>query len=202
MLLVAWATPLAQLAAPGFAGHALVHVAVAALAAPFVAAGLAASRALMARLPESLVSPMPVALGAFALWWLWYIPILHGLARLSPWVGIAEQLSCFAAGLLLWTVALRPGSGPAAILALLLTALHTVLLGLVLMLAPRPLYPYAIDTLGEIYAVLASQRTGGMLMLLGGGLAHLAGGLYLAHRLLNEPPGAATGRLAGTGDAR
>lgn len=208
ILLAAWSTPLPGLAAAGFAGHMLVHVAVAALAAPLIAVALAASPGLMARLPDSLVSPMPVAMAGFGIAWAWHIPVLHGLARLSPWVGIAEQASVFVAGLLLWTTALRPGNtadgeAGAGILALLLTAMHMVLLGLLLTLTPRPLYGYAIDTLGDFYAELASQRLGGMLMLLGGGLSHLAGGLYLINRLLRQPPGVAGAPpLAATGDGR
>ena len=211
VLLAAWLTPLPRLAASGFASHMLVHVAVAALAAPLIAAALAASPRLMARLPDSLVSPMPVAMAGFGVVWLWHIPVLHGLARLSPWMGIAEQASFFVAGLLLWTTALRPCNtgnasdreAGAAILALLLTATHLVLLGTLLTLAPRPLYTYAIDTLGDVYAELAGQRVGGMLMLLGGGLSHLAGGLYLISRLLRQPPGvAAAPPLSATGDGR
>lgn len=186
----------------------LVHVAVASLAAPLIAAALAGSPRLMARLPDSLVSPLPVALAGFGVVWLWHIPILHGLARLSPWVGIAEQASFFVAALLLWTTALRPapsasdGNAGDGILALLLTAMHMVLLGMLLTLTPLPLYTYAIDTLGAVYAELAAQRIGGMLMLLGGGLSHLAGGLYLVNRLLRQPPGVAAARLSATGDSR
>lgn len=210
VLLAAWLTPLPRLATPGFAGHMLVHVLVAALAAPLIAAALAASPRLMARLPESLVSPMPAALAGFGVVWLWHIPVLHGLAGLSPWVAIAEQASFFVASLLLWATALRQGKpgdaadgeAAAGILALLLTAMHMVLLGLLLTLTPRPLYTFAIDTLGDVYAELGSQRLGGMLMLLGGGLSHLAGGLYLISRLLRQPPGVTAPPLSAAGDGR
>ncbi|HET6629029.1 MAG TPA: cytochrome c oxidase assembly protein [Woeseiaceae bacterium] len=206
VLLAVWLTPLPRLAGSGFAADVLVNVAVLGLAAPLIAAALAASPGLMARLPDSLVSPMPVALAGFGVVWLWHIPVLHGLAGLSRGVWIAEQASFAVAGLLLWTTALRPASASgreagAGILALLLTATHLVLLGTLLALAPRPLYTYAIDTLGDAYAELAAQRVGGMLMLLAG-FSHLAGALYLVNRLLRQPPDAVAPRLRATSDGR
>ncbi len=210
MLLAAWFTPLPQLAASGFTSDTLVRVAVLALAAPLVAAPLAASPRLMARLPRSRVSPMPVAMIALGVVWLWHLPILHGLARLSPWVWAAEQVSLLVVALLLWITALRPPVSPeagmsAGILALLLTAMHMVLLGLLLMLAPLPLYDngYAIQSLSDVYAALAGQRVGGLLMLLVGGLAHLAGGLYLGVRRLRPRRGnSATAALMRSADGR
>lgn len=176
-----------------------------ALAAPLIAGALVGVPHVMSRLPRSLLAPMPVALVEFSVVWLWHIPILQGLARLSPWVWATEQASLFVAALLLWTTALRP-SGPseggagAGILALLVTAMHLALLGTLLAFTPQPLYSYAIETLGDVYAQLAGQRVGGMLMLLGG-LLHLAAGLYLVCRLLQRPPeSAAATRLVSSAD--
>jgi putative membrane protein len=206
VLAIVWLTPLPQLAGPAFASHMIVHVGVVAVAAPLIAAALAAWPALMARMPRSLVSPIPASALEFAVVWLWHLPMLHGLARLTPSVWVAEQASFFIAGLLLWTSALRPaspseGAAGAGILALLMTSMHMVLLGTLLTLAPRPLYTHAINSLGDVYAQLAGQRIGGMLMLLGGGLPYLAGGLYLVHRLLRQPPGPTpTVRCSPSGD--
>ncbi len=192
ILAAAWLTPLPQLIAPELAGRTLVHVAVIALAAPLIAGALVVTPQVTSRLPRSLVSPLPAALVEFSVLWLWYIPILHGLARLSPWVWAAEQASLFVAALLLWTATLRPsgrgqGGAGAGILALLGTAMHMALLGTLLAFTPWPLYIHAIETLGDVYAQLAGQRVGGMLMLLCG-LLHLAAGLYLVSRLLRRPP--------------
>jgi putative membrane protein len=206
VLAIVWLTPLPQLAGSAFASHMIVHVGVVAVAAPLIAAALAARPALMARVPRSLVSPIPASALEFAVVWLWHLPMLHGLARLTPAVWVAEQASFFVAGLLLWTSALRPASASedgagAGILALLMTSMHMVLLGTLLTLAPRPLYTHAINSLGDVYAQLAGQRIGGMLMLLGGGLPYLAGGLYLVNRLLRQPPGPTpTVRYSPTGD--
>lgn len=193
VLACAWLTPLPQLAGSGFASDMVVHVSVLALAAPLIAAALVSAPRLMACLPRWRVSPIPVAVFEFAVVWLWHLPILHGLARLSTWGWIAEQASFFIAGLLLWTTALRPadrseGGASAGILALLLASTHMVLLGTLLTLAPQPLYTHAIASLGDVYAQLAAQRAGGVIMLLGGGLSGLAGGLYLVHRVLRAVP--------------
>ena len=193
VLAAAWMTPLPQLAGPGFASQMLVHVLVLAIAAPLIGAALASDPRLMARLPRSLVSPIPAAVFEFAVVWLWHLPILHGLARLSTWGSVAEQGSFFLAGVLLWTTALRPagrseGGAGTGVLALIMTSTHLVLLGSLLTLAPVPLYTHAIASLGDVYAELAAQRAGGMIMLLGGGLSCLAGGVYLVQRALRPGP--------------
>lgn len=208
VLAIVWFTPLPELAGSAFASHMIVHVGVVAVAAPLIAAALAAEPKLMTRLPGSLMSPIPASAIEFAVVWLWHLPMLHGLARLTPSIWVAEQASFLIAGLLLWTSALRPaspsgGGAGAGILALLMTSMHMVLLGTLLTLAPRPLYTHALHSIGEVYAQLGGQRIGGMLMLLGGGLPYLAGGLYLVDRLLRRPPGAAPAvRCSPTGDGR
>lgn len=188
VLAAAWLSPLPRLAGSAFAAQVLVSVSVLAVAAPLIAAALVADARLMARLPRSLVSPIPVAVFGFAVVWLWHVPVPYGLARLSPGCQLAEQASFLATGLLLWTTALRPagaaeGDASAGVLALLMGATQMVLLGTLLALAPQPLYTHAIASLGDAYAELAAQRTGGMIMLLGG-LPYLAGSVYLVHRLL------------------
>jgi putative membrane protein len=189
----AWPGPLPQLASSPFASHMIVHIAVVAVAAPLIGAWLATDSRLMARLPRSAFSPIPASVVEFIVVWMWHLPILHELARLSDRVWLTEQASFLLAGVLLWTSALRPGPAAeggsgAGVLALLMTSMHMVLLGTLLTLAPRPLYPHAIQSLGDVYAHLAGQRIGGMLMLIGGGLPYLAGGLYLVNRLLRQPP--------------
>jgi putative membrane protein len=192
ILVAAWFGPLRELgqsfAQSAFAGHMAVHVAVVAVAAPLISAWLAADPRLMARMPRSLISPIPVSAFEFLVVWAWHAPMLHELARLSAAARVAEQASFLIAGILLWTSALRRGGGAGpGIIALLLTSMHMILLGTLLTLAPRPLYTHAISSIGDVYAHLSGQRVGGMLMLLGGGLPYLAGGLYLVHRLLRGP---------------
>lgn len=195
VLLAAWFSPLPGLAGSPFAGHMIVHVAVVAVAAPLIGIWLVPAMRRAGPAAEPLLPPLPASLFAFAVVWTWHLPLLHGLARLSDVAWSVEQVSFLVAGLLLWTSALRPATSSAAagagILALLVTAAQTVLLGTLLTLAPRPLYPHEIQTLGDVYAHLAGQRLGGLLMLLGGGLPYLAGALYLADRVLRRPAGGA-----------
>lgn len=199
VLATAWLTAVPQLAGSGFESRMLVHVLVLAVAAPLIGTALAFEPRLMARLPRSLISPIPVAVAEFAVVWLWHLPILHGLASLSSWGCIAEQASFLVAGLLLWITALRPpgpsegGGAGASVLALLMASTHRVILGALLMLAPEPLYTHAISSLGDVYAELAAQRTGGMMMLLGGASC-LAGSLYVVRRALR--PAGSTGAAA------
>jgi cytochrome c oxidase assembly factor CtaG len=64
--------------------------------------------------------------------------------------------------------------------ALFLTMLHTGLLGILITLAPAPLYPsYAAATPWLGLGPLEDQQLAGIVMLIPGGLAYLAGGLAL-----------------------
>src|SRR3546814_8836688 len=100
-----------------------------------------------------------------------------------------EQASFLGAGLLLWVAALGQGSAPsrdraaAGALALLLTAIHMTLLGVLLAMATRVLYPHAGHG-GGVEHLLRDQQAGGVLMLLIGGVSYLVGALVLLRRLL------------------
>jgi cytochrome c oxidase assembly factor CtaG len=64
--------------------------------------------------------------------------------------------------------------------ALFLTMLHTGLLGILITLAPAPLYAsYAVRTPWAALGPPEDQQLAGMIMLIPGGLAYLAGGLGL-----------------------
>lgn len=208
VLYAAWFGPLPLLAGAPFAAHMIVHISVVGVAAPLIGAWLASSRVPMNRILQPLFSPIPASVFEFIVIWAWHTPMLHELSRLSRSAYVAEQFSFVIAGILLWTSALRRGplaaaNSGAGVIALLLTSMHMILLGTLLTLAPRPFYTHAIASVGDVYAQLAGQRIGGMLMLLGGGLPYLAGGLYLVNRLLHEPqPGAAPVRRSPLGDPR
>lgn len=190
VLLAAWWSPLPEWAFGPFASRMLVHLAMIAVAAPLIGYWLAGTR-----LRQSAAAPLfpPLAAAAIELIvvWLWHLPLLHGLARFSGGVGWLEQSSLLAAALLLWTSALessRRGDQGARILALLVTSMHLMLLGTVLTLASRPLYGHGIQTLSDVYAQLAGQRQGGMLMLIGGVTHWLVAALWLVDRLRDRLP--------------
>ncbi len=190
--LSAWAALLAGFVPAPFVRHMLADVAVTALAAPLLAAGLAGRLR-----PIPLPPPLPACAAAFAALWLWHVPLLHGLAVFSPLVRVIEELCLLGAAFVLWASALRAtaGGGATGILALLLTAMHVFVLGSLLALAPRPLYTADIRTLGDVYAHLAAQGAGGM-VLLAGGVMHCAGALWLLGRLLRPPRDAFNGGAA------
>ncbi len=192
VLAAAWLGPLPELAQERFVAHMILHVAVVAVAAPLIGAGLA-DAAFLRRL-RVLLAPIPASLIEFLVVWGWHAPWLHHLARTSTGALLAEQASFFVAGFLLWAAAFRrsPESSGSGILALLLTSMHMILLGTLLTLAPRPLYHGAADGL------LADQQLGGILMLLGGGVPYLVGALWLTWRLL-QPPDAAKLRRGSSG---
>ncbi|MGZ8464590.1 MAG: cytochrome c oxidase assembly protein [Candidatus Binatia bacterium] len=190
-----WLTPWASLGMAPFSAHMVVHMGIVAVAAPLLALGVAGS-ALdpVARLP-ALFPPVPVSLVEFIVVWAWHTPALHHAARQPGLASLAEQGMFFLAGLWLWLAVVggtgdeRRGRAGSGVLALLLTSMHMTLLGVLLALAPRPLFAHdtadathALDAL----AALADQQLGGAIMLLIGGVAYLAGGLWLTAGLLRR----------------
>jgi putative membrane protein len=96
-----------------------------------------------------------------------------------------------AAGLLLWSACLgtldadnsdRRGAGVAA---MLLTTMHMTLLGVLITLAPRPLFEASGFTCLDVtLPPLVDQQVGGVVMLLVGAASYLLGGLALLARVL------------------
>jgi F-type H+-transporting ATPase subunit alpha len=115
-----------------------------------------------------VLTPLAAAALEFAVVWGWHAPALCTATQTSNLVFVAEQASWLAIGLVLWASVLRDGPGTglrlwAGVLALLLTSMHMTLLGTLLALAERPLYP----------VLLADQRVGGLIMLGAGGIVFL-----------------------------
>lgn len=189
LLGIAWLGPLPELARHSFAAHMTMHVLVIAVAAPALAIGLAGGRFDPARRVPALVLPVPASLVELVVVWAWHAPALHHAARAVPVLLILEQASFLAAGLLVWLAAfggegaLRRERAAGGIAGLLLTSTHMTLLGVLLALAPRPLYMHAA---APGLSQLDDQHLGGVLMLAFGGAAYLAGGLYLLAGLIRE----------------
>ena len=178
-----------------FSMHMAVHMALVAVAAPLLALLVADTTLDPARrYPRSWLAtawwPLLASALEFVLVWGWHAPRLHHWAGLHPAVFVLEQASFLGAGLLLWLAALGEGPRPsrgragAGALALLLTATHMTLLGVLLVSAPRLLYAHAA---GDPAQSLQDQQLGGVLMLAVGGVAYLLGALVLLRRLLRWP---------------
>ena len=203
----AWLGPLPQLASQVFAAHMTMHVAVVAVAAPLLAVALGGSPFDPVRRWPRPFHPLLISVVDLVVIWSWHAPLLHHASRHQPPVMAIEQASFLIVGMALWLSAfggdpaLRRQRAAAGIFGLLMTSMHMTLLGVLLALAPRPLYGHG---------ALDDQALGGVLMLTGGGLSYLAGGLWLLADLLRPQsgqcggsgrPGAIPGASLGTPQA-
>lgn len=187
-LAIAWLGPLPDLAQHAFFGHMLMHMLVVALAAPLLAFAAVGGRFDPVERGPAWFAPIPASVGELVLVWAWHAPTLHHLARQHTWGLIAEQGSFLLAGLWVWLSAFggKPQSGRAAagVIGLLLTSMHMTLLGALLALAPRPVYPHHTGY-GSLTA-LGDQHVGGAVMIVLGGAAYLSGALWLTRDLLRH----------------
>ena len=184
----AWLGPLPQLAQHAFWAHMTMHMIVVAIAAPFLALGIAGSSFDPVRKAPAFFPPIPISVVELVVVWAWHAPALHGAARHSIAGLFAEQGAFLLAGLLVWLsafggdpIAQRQRAG-AGVAALLLTSMHMTLLGALLALTPRALYAHA----GHLTSLTAleDQHLGGAIMLIVGGISYLAGGLWLTAGLV------------------
>jgi putative membrane protein len=182
-LIAVWFGPLPLIASHSFAAHMTMHVVVVAVAAPLMALALAGTSLDPVRAMPRLLVPIPISLIELVVVWAWHAPALHQAARQETEAFLLEQASFLAAGALLWVAALggdreqrrvRAGAGVAA---LLFTSMHMTLLGALFALAGRPLFQHAGASSAAV--AVADQQLGGVVMLLVGGAAYLAGGLWL-----------------------
>ncbi len=172
-----------------FYAHMTAHMTVVAVAAPLLALGVAGGNwDPMQKWPG--VSPLLASLIELVVVWIWHMPLLHEAARHDAFALFAEQASFLASGFLLWITIFggdasrRAERSALGIVALLLTLMHMTLLGALLALSPRPLYAghHSIDALQD-------QELGGVVMIVIGGIAYMAGALWLASRLLGGTGG-------------
>lgn len=186
LLTGAWLGPLPQLAQASFAAHMSLHLLLIAGAAPLIAIGLAGARIDSMLATTGLLSPILASVIELIVVWAWHVPALHAASRAETGVFVLEQGSFLGAGLLLWLSVFSRTAGPSqraaiGVIALLLTSMHMALLGVLLNLAPRPLYRHHGDL------ALADQQLGGLLMLIVGGTVYMLAGLWLLARLLQPP---------------
>jgi cytochrome c oxidase assembly factor CtaG len=207
-------TPLDAAAEVSFALHMTQHMLMVVVAAPLLALGnvgvvmlsglpgrlrmslgrVIASRPLRRLRGWLLALPVTTAVHGVVVW-LWHAPALYEAALADPLVHYLEHLTMLGSGVLFWwsvTTAwwrapLGHGGGVGA---LFLTMLHSGMLGILITLAPVPLYAsYATAaTLGSL-SPLEDQQVAGIVML-AGGFAYLAAGLVLLASWLNPAPGA------------
>jgi putative membrane protein len=189
VLAIVWLGPLVAIARWSFSAHMTMHMAVVAVAAPFIALGVSTGRFDPVRARPRLFAPIPASIAELVVVWAWHTPALHHAARHETWALVLEQSSFLVAGFVLWGAvlggdgALRDARRGAGIVALLFTSMHMTLLGALFALAPRPLYGHIANDEAAV-AALADQHLGGAIMLLAGGAVYLTGGLWLTAALL------------------
>ena len=183
-----WFGPLPQLARDAFSAHMAMHMGVVAIAAPLLALGIGGSALDPVRRWPGLFPPIPLSLLELVVVWVWHSPALHHLARHTVTGLVAEQTTFLLSGFLVWisvfggSSAQRQNRVASGIAALLLTSMHMTLLGALLALAPRPLYAHNRSPAN--LTALDDQHLGGAIMLIVGGVAYLAGGLWLTATLV------------------
>ncbi|WP_237607611.1 cytochrome c oxidase assembly protein [Roseimaritima sediminicola] len=192
VLILAWLGPLPFWAGYSFAAHMTLHMAVVAVAAPLLSIAAAGCRYDPVRRWPRFFSPLPASLGELVIVWAWHAPGLHHFARHSTIGLVIEQSMFLAAGVWVWLSAFggrlprsRSRSG-AGVIALLLTSMHMTFLGALLAMSPRLLYVHHHG--GGGLPPLLDQHIGGAVMLVVGGIAFLAGGLWLTRDLLLTSP--------------
>lgn len=178
--------PLDQWAETSAAAHMSQHMLFMVVIAPLwvlarplpqLAAGLGSLFPLLARPAMGLAAfPMVSACLHGAVLWFWHVPFFYRLALENPWWHTVEH-ACFllSAGLFWWAV-LRSSlrRTPWALLAVLLTLVHTGFLGAILTFAQAPLY-------GEGRG-LQDQQLAGLIMWVVGGIPYLLAAGWIGHR--------------------
>lgn len=182
LLPLGWALAMGGL---GMVGHMAGHMIAVALAAPLLAFGLHASAFDPARRWPRFVTPMAMMLVELLTVWLWHLPLLRAVAEGSRIGMVVEQAHFLIAGWFLWASVFHAPQRAAGIGALLLTSMHMTLLGVLIGLAPRPLYLTVHHGLHGLDP-LSDQQLGGVVMLMIGAASYFIGGLALLGSLIRE----------------
>ena len=180
-----WLGPLPAMSRTAFSAHMLLHLGVVALVAPLLATGLVRAGL---RSEAPLRGWMALAFGMEMLVvWGWHAPALHEAAARHVVVFVIQQLSFLGAGMAVWWLGLaaqRRGDLATAMFGFALTLMHMTMLGMLLLMAPKLIYPAELCLGAFGFEQLEDQRFGGVLMAAWGGLAYLVGGVVLGYRLL------------------
>jgi putative membrane protein len=164
--------------------HMIVHMTTVAIAAPLLAVAISGTR--LDPVIQTSFGPVLASVAELLVIWLWHVPALRRLAEMESGAMLVEQASFLLAGILLWAACFRPRREGvqrlAGIVGLLFTSIHMTLLGVLLTLAPRPLYGDGdVTCLGFTLSREVDQQLGGVVMLMVGATAYLLGaGILLA----------------------
>lgn len=188
-LVLALVWPLDALSERSFAAHMGQHMLLIALAPPLLALGapLAPLHRALAYVPwQRLTRPSAAFALHAAIVWAWHAPGPFQAALRSDAWHMLEHLSMLFSALLFWWSLLyaaraRAGGYGVSTVLLLLTMMHTGLLGALLTFAPQPLYPaYGDGPAAFALTPLEDQQLAGLIMWVTGGIFYLVAGVALA----------------------
>ncbi|MCH8551568.1 MAG: cytochrome c oxidase assembly protein [Natronospirillum sp.] len=119
--------------------------------------------------------------------WLWHLPVVYDLALDHAAWHAAEHLSFLLTAVLFWWAVLSTSARrtPFALLALLLTLMHTGFLGAIMTFAREPFYADARDLQDQQLAGLIMWVLGGIPYLLAAGWVTRRWLLHLSRRMAN-----------------
>jgi putative membrane protein len=168
--------------------HMIVHMTTVAVAAPFLVVAISGTR-LDPVIQIPWFGPVLASVAELLVIWLWHVPALRRMAKMEPDAMLVEQASFLLAGILFWAACFRPreegAQRLAGIVGLLFTSVHMTLLGVLLTLAPRPLYGDGeVTCLGFTLSREVDQQLGGAVMLMVGATAYLLGAVILLADIL------------------
>jgi len=198
LLIAAWVSPLCRMAATLASAHMLQHVIIVALAPPLLVLGagplvdLIGRQRLMAG--SRLIRNGPVVTAALhgIMIWLWHVPALYQAALLSLPMHLAMYGSLLISGLAFWAsiIALmcsRSHRIGLAVILLLITMMHTGLLGALLTFSRHVWYP--IMSPGSLLwglAPLEDQQLAGLIMWVPMGAIYLIAALAASALALRD----------------
>ncbi len=158
ILVVGFVSPLCALSSALFTARTVHHVLLVACAAPMMAWALPPFR--RGRAAARLLG----VFGFAVLFWAWHAPALYGWALSNEAVYWAMQVSLLATATVFW-MSVRVSSGPAAVVALLITMVQTGLLGALLVFMPQAIYaPHLLTTAAWGLSPLDDQQLAGLIM--------------------------------------
>jgi putative membrane protein len=120
--------------------------------------------------------------------WVWHLPQAFASALANPWVHWLQHMSFLLSAIVFWWALFRDRRREGvAVMMLFVTALHSGLLGILLTLARRPLYPAQITVDGWGLTPLEDQQAAGLLMWIPPGFVYLAAALALIALWIRRP---------------
>lgn len=206
-LAVALVSPLHWMGERLFTAHMIEHTLIVAVAMPLMACARPDAALLwalphggrvrvagMIRHPAAAAgwaaasSPLVATAAHGAVLWLWHLPAAYDLVLTSLAVHRLQHLGFTLTGLIFWRSLLRSGRDGRAVLCLFASFMHTGLLGMILTLAGRPLYP-AQTALADEFGLtpLEDQQLAGLVMWVPMGAIYTAAALWFAARWITGP---------------